>query len=104
MIMVRKATFRFERDPRENTGTVDDLVQTFEEQNPGRTVAITHEICGGVARVRVSLVPIMDAHSEHKPNFDRGIVEVPVETELTAAQIFGEANDTLGELKDLEAA
>ncbi|MDD5469351.1 MAG: hypothetical protein PHO92_00925 [Candidatus Peribacteraceae bacterium] len=102
--MVRKATFRFERDPRENTRTVDDHVEAFEEKNPGCTVAITHEIRGKMACVRVSLVPIMDARSEHQPNFDLGTVEVPVETELTAAQVFREAEDTLRQLKEREVA
>ena len=102
--MVRKATFRFERDPRENTGTVEAIIEALEAENPRRTFAVTHEIRGEVARVRFSLVPIMDPHSENQPNFELGTVEVPVETELTASQLFAEPNETLQELKEREVA
>ena len=102
MNMMRRTTFRFERNPEQNTDTVDALIRSFERKHPGRTVAITHEILGEVARIRCSLVPLMDPASADKDNFDLGTVEVPVEQHLTANQIFTEANERLRDLEERE--
>ena len=102
--MVAPNTFKFQEDPLRNTQTVDRITTAFEELHPGRTVAVTHEIRGTVARVRFSLVPIMDEHSENLPNFELGVVEVPVETELTEDQLFNEPNDTMKQLEEREVA